>query len=67
MEKNLIQFKKKNMFLREQEEDGGGDVKVDDTKKGLQKPVDKKDIKKTSKEEVFFIMKIYYISNQEIS
>jgi hypothetical protein len=32
MEKNLMQFKKKNMFLREQEEDGGGDVKVDDTK-----------------------------------
>ena len=32
MEKNLMQFKKKNMFLREQEEDGGGGVKVDDTK-----------------------------------
>jgi hypothetical protein len=30
MEKNLIQFKKRNMFLREQEEDG--DIKVDNTK-----------------------------------
>jgi high-affinity Fe2+/Pb2+ permease len=30
MEKNLIQFKKRNMFLREQEEDN--DVKVEDTK-----------------------------------
>jgi hypothetical protein len=30
MEKNLMQFKKKNMFLREQEEDS--DVKVDNTK-----------------------------------
>ena len=30
MEKNLIQFKKRNMFLREQEEDG--DIKVNNTK-----------------------------------
>ena len=30
MEKNLIQFKKRNIFLREQEEDG--DIKVDNTK-----------------------------------
>jgi hypothetical protein len=30
MEKNLIQFKKRNMFLREQEDDG--DIKVDNTK-----------------------------------
>jgi hypothetical protein len=30
MEKNLMQFKKRNMFLREQEEDN--DVKVEDTK-----------------------------------
>ena len=31
MEKKLIQFKKRDMFLREQEEDDS-DVKVDDTK-----------------------------------
>jgi hypothetical protein len=31
MEKNLMQFKKRDMFLREQEEDDS-DVKVDDTK-----------------------------------
>ena len=31
MEKKLIQFKKRDMFLREQEE-GDSDVKVDDTK-----------------------------------
>jgi hypothetical protein len=31
MEKKLIQFKKRDMFLREQEEDDS-DVKVEDTK-----------------------------------
>jgi hypothetical protein len=32
MEKKLIQFKKRDMFLREQEDEDGTDGKVDDTK-----------------------------------